>query len=608
MKIDTRLKVPTDRRRDAEILPNRLEMADWQTPHIDSGHPARICFGSFVLDFQRGTLFEGETEIALRPKTFDFLCHLVRNADRLVSKDELLATIWPNVVVTEDSLVQCVTELRRVLGNNDLCRIRTVQKRGYRFETSVSVEPQSADFDRTVERGHEATPIAEPGTHAKRPIWTLIAVGTSVLGGIIALFTGFCLYWQFGGKLSTPPPLSIVVLPFTNLSGDPDQEYFAAGITADLTADLSRLPDTFVIAPATAQTFKGKQIDARQVSRELNVRYLLEGNVRRADDDIRINVQLIDGNSGSTRWAERFDRKRGQIAEWQDEIVGRIAIALDHRLTMLESERVLRERPTSPEAFDLAARGWALVYASKKPENYYAARALFMQAIERDHRAVNARAGVAWSSGISLLNGWSKSEAEDAGMARAAVAELLAHDPNHVIAYQVRGFLLRYEQRTEAAREAFATAVAINPNFAPGHAQLGVTELELGRPEEAVQSAERAIRLSPRDPNVRSWFAFIGMAMLHLGRDAEAITWLSRAIDADIPIALHQAYYVSALALAGRAADARLALAQFRKARPSATISGLRTSARSTNPNFVAQRERLYDGLRTAGLPEQRND
>jgi tetratricopeptide (TPR) repeat protein len=168
--------------------------------------------------------------------------------------------------------------------------------------------------------------------------------------------------------------------------------------------------------------------------------------------------------------------------------------------------------------------------------------------------------------------------------------------------------LLRRQRHPEAARDAFRTVVALNPNFAPGYAQLGVTELELGRPEEAVKSLERAVRLSPRDPSIGHWLGFIGIAEFHLGRHAEATTWLARAVqinmDPGTPTAVQHAYFVSALALAGRPDEARAALADFRRAKPSATIAGLRAMAFSKEPAFVSQQEHLYEGLRITGLPE----
>jgi Tfp pilus assembly protein PilF len=204
-----------------------------------------------------------------------------------------------------------------------------------------------------------------------------------------------------------------------------------------------------------------------------------------------------------------------------------------------------------------------------------------------------------------VLDGWSASPAEDLAAAETSVAQALALDPNHFVAHHVRGFVLRLRQRSQAAHDAFQTAVALNPNFASGYAQLGVTALELGRPEETVPAVKRAISLSPRDPNLGPWFAISGMAELHLGHDDGAISWLARAIDTGTPVALHHAYLAGALALAGRAAEAQAALAEFRKAMPAATTARLRAQAYSTEPGFVAQRERLYDGLRIAGLPEE---
>jgi TolB-like protein/cytochrome c-type biogenesis protein CcmH/NrfG len=394
--------------------------------------------------------------------------------------------------------------------------------------------------------------------------------------------------------------------PSQNLSNDPGQDYFAAGLTADLTTDLSRLPGAIVIAPATAQTFRGRTVDARQVGRDLNVRYLLEGSVQRLASDVRINVQLVDAVSGIHLWAERFEHEHDQIAAWQSEIVGRIANTLNLRLTRLESERTIRERRNTPEAYDLATRGWALIYTAKKPETYETALVLFKQALALDPSTVSALAGLAWCSAVSVLNRWSRSPTQDFARAEAAVAQVLSLDPNHVVAHHVRGFLLRLQGRPGAAREAFRTALAINPNFAGSYNQLGMTELELGRPEETVRAVGHAIRLSPRDPNIGHWLANMGMAQLHLRHFSEAASLLARAVLAETstPTVLQQAYFISALALAGRVPEARAFLTEFRKSNPSANIANLRKMAYSKEPGFTAQRERLYEGLRMVGLPE----
>jgi adenylate cyclase len=406
------------------------------------------------------------------------------------------------------------------------------------------------------------------------------------------------------GRPAPAPPSSIIVPPFENFSDDPNQEYFADGVSSDLTTELSRLPGMFVIAHATTRTLTGKDIDPRQIGRKLNVRYLLEGSVRQTGEQMRINVQLVDTATGASVWAERFERERDQLHAWEDEVIGRIAMTLYFRLTWLEGDRALRERGDDPEAYDLTTRGWALVYKSNKREAYHTARPLFEQALEKDPRAVNAMVGIGWTAAVSVLDGWSAAPAEDLATAESAVAQALALDPNHFIAHHVRGLTHRLRQRSQAAHDAFQTAVALNPNFASAYAQLGATALELGRPEETVAAIERAIRLSPRDPNLGRWLAYAGMAELHLGRYDEAVSWLARALETGTPVARHHAYLAAALALAGRGDEAQTALAGFKQINSSATIARLRGQALSTDPGFVAQQERFFEGLRLAGLPE----
>ncbi len=563
-------------------------------------------FDRYVLDFGRGYLLADGEEVALRPKTFDFLCYLVANPGRLISKDELLTALWPNVNVSDDSVVQCVTELRRALGDHDQRLIRTVQRRGYRFEVPLTIDakPAMRQFTTVAADGDKPGGPERPYPFAAVGRRNLV-LGATMLALLLAMAT-FTVWWGPGvdNRISPPPPLSIVVLPFKNLSGDPAQEYFSDGVSNDLSTELSRLPGLFVIAHATARTFKGKDVDARQVGRDLNVRYLLDGSVRRDPDAIRLNVQLISAETGASVWAERFVRGHNQLADWQEEVIGRIANALNFRLTTLESERGLRKVRGNLEAFDLTMRGWAMVYAAKKPENYFSARALFEQALERDPRTANALAGIGWTSAVMVLDGWSVSPAQDVAAARAAAAKALALNPNHFVAHHVRGFVFRLERRTIAARDAFRTAIAINPNFAPGYAQLGATEIELGRPEATIPAVEHAMRLSPRDPSLGPWLAFIGMARLHLGQYEEAASWLSRAIDTGTPVARHHAYLASALALARRLPEARAVLAEFRKTMPTTTIASLRANSRSTVAKFIVQQEPLFDGLRIAGLPE----
>ncbi len=600
--------VPKDRRKPGEISPSSDRGQGAGDGSTGAGPAPQLQFAGFVIDLQRGCLrlAEDELEIALRPKTFDLLCYLIRNPGRLLSKDELLKAVWPDVLVTEDLIVQCVTELRRALNDQSQKLIRTVPRRGYRFEATPSLltsRSSTGASARLASSGEDETPVSSR-CRGKRPTWARFhlvtpAAAICVLAALLSVWLG-----SRPGQDAEPPPLSLVVLPFQNWGSGQDQDYFAEGLASDLATDLSRLPGFFVIAHATARTFRGPSLDARQIGRDLDVRYVLQGSVGQSASQVRMNVQLSDVETGRVVWAERYQRERGQLPLWRNEIIGRIALALNYRLPAVESERAFRERRDSPEISDLTMRGWALVHAAKTPKNYETARMLFAEALRRDPNAVNAIAGMAWTSAVTVLDGWSASPAEDLKAAQHAVEQALTLEPNHVVAHHVRGFTLRIQRRTQSAYDAFQTVIGLNPNFAPGYAQLGVTELELGRPEATFALIERAIRLSPRDPSLGPWFGIAGIAALHLGRDKEAVNWLRRATDTGTQVALQYAYLASALALTGQAAEAQAALARFRDLKPKATITTIRGSPRSTEPGFLTQRERLYAGLRLAGLPE----
>jgi TolB-like protein/Tfp pilus assembly protein PilF len=483
--------------------------------------------------------------------------------------------------------------------------IKTVTGRGYRFDAQLSVEPEPQAPGKLAPGDPAGKPAPmDPDTAA--PAWRrpLLLAGASAVVAFVAAAL-FAAWWWGGADAEqrSAPPFSIVVLPFENLGNESD-DYFAEGITSDLSTELSRLPGLFVIAHATARSLKDKLSDMRQVGRDLGVRYLLQGSVRRDAGRLRLNIQLVSSDTGASVWAERFERRDDELSAWQDEVVGRITTALNYRLTRLESDRGLKERRGNPQAADLAVRGWAQVYSAKHPDRYLSARALFEQALERDPEAVHALAGLGWTSAVIVLDGWSTSPAEDVATAEDAAARALALEPNHFVAHHVRGFVLRLQRRPEAAREAFRTAIAINPNFAPGHAQVGATELALGEPAAAIAAVQRAIRLSPRDPSLGPWLGILGSAELHRGNDRQAAVWLARAIDTGTPIALNHAYLASALAHQGRQAEAREALAEFRERMPAATITGLRVNARSKETRFVTQQERLFEGLRMAGLTE----
>ena len=403
---------------------------------------------------------------------------------------------------------------------------------------------------------------------------------------------------------TSAPRFSIVVLPFVNLSSDPDQEYFADGITYDLTTDLSRISDSFVIARNTAFTFKGKPVDIKQVGRELNVRYLLEGSVRRDGDQVRVNTQLIDAETGAHVWADRFDKDRADIFKLQNEVTARIAGALNLALIRAESQRAEREHADNPDAVDLAMRGWAAFYRPRSPQQLAEARMLFEQALRINPQSPQALHGLARTLVSEATSRYSATPAADLMRADEAVGRVLWNSPDDALAHDTKGQILRARKQFEQSIAEHETAINLDRNLANAYAAGGLTKLFAGRAEQTFGPVETAIRLSPRDPLLSNWLYYICHAHTHLGHDDEAIDWCGKSI-ATNPLWYAYIDLISAYGWKGQKDDARAAVAELNKLVPNYTVKKWANEDYSSNPVFVAQYQRIVEGLRKAGLPEE---
>ena len=401
------------------------------------------------------------------------------------------------------------------------------------------------------------------------------------------------------------PRLSIVVLPFASLSADAAEDYFADGITEDITTDLSRIPESFVIARNTAFTYKDKPTDPKQIGRALGIRYVLEGSIRRGGDRVRTNVQLIDTESGAHVWAERFDCDRVDLMDMQDEITGRVANALGAQLVDAESRRSLREHPTDPDAVDLTMRGWATLHHVLSPESLTEARTPFEQAIARDPRATDAAIGLAYSYARMVNSGFTDTPEADLAQAYEHVARALALGPDRAKAHWVHGLILRTQRRLEQSVAAFETAIALDRNFAGAYGSLGDVMTFLGKPEETIRLNNRAMRLSPRDPEFGNWQFDVGFAYELLERYEEAVVWLLRARATNPKLPFLPVVLASVYGMMGRLDEARTELASLRWAPGIATIAKLRPLAPFDHPAIRERTERiLFQGLRNAGMAE----
>jgi adenylate cyclase len=447
------------------------------------------------------------------------------------------------------------------------------------------------------------------------PFWRS-ALGVAVAIVVVGLAAG-TYAWRSGlaprllglpvaeDKLATAPHLSIVVLPFVNLSGDPEQEYFADGLTDDLTTDLSHLDGSFVIARGTAFTYKGKAVDTKQIGRELGVRYALEGSVRRVGETITVNAQLISTETGAHVWADRFDGERSKLGELQVEFVARLARSLDVELVKAEALRAMRERPNSPDAVDLSMRGWVERYRGLGIKtNEDAAVALFERALAIDPHLVPAMSGLASTlvNRVTLLH--SDDPKGDVARAEDLAERAVAAEPHSSAAHMAKADVFYANRQWPQAIAEVEAAIADNPNYAWAHALHGLFQMYLGRSEDGFSGLETAFRLSPRDPIVPWWQVQVCILHMNLAQWEQAIEWCNKARAGGYNGWYPLLELAAANAWAGHDQEAKEAVAQLQKVYPGFTVQKYAGIHFSDDPTFNAQRARIVEGLRKAGLPE----
>ncbi len=443
------------------------------------------------------------------------------------------------------------------------------------------------------------------------------ARSTSAVAAFVILVGGAAWWWAghrpgshpdaSGGatptaQVSPAPRLSIVVLPFANYSNDPQQEYFADGITEDLTTDLSRIEGSLVIARNTAFSYKGKPIDARRIGRELGVRYLLEGSVQRSGNRVRVNVQLVDAETDAHLWAERFDRDVGDLFALQSEITARIARALQSQLAIAEAARPIKQL----DALDYILRGRAELTKPISRETYDQAVTDFETALALDPGSADAQAWLAAVLVVRVLDELSDFPNVDLARAQELVGRALAAAPNSSLAHHVMGQVLRAQSRCKEAIPEYETAIMLDRSRAPSYAHVGWCKFLTGSVEEAVPYFHQAIRLSPHDPGIAAWYGRLGVVDLLQSHTDEALAWLEKARSVNPRLPFVHAYLAAAYAIKGDLERARTELGEAQKLSENyASLSGVKKSTWYDNPKIRAFAEATYfPGLRRAGLSE----
>jgi TolB-like protein len=446
---------------------------------------------------------------------------------------------------------------------------------------TLAIEPQSAPSSPQVSR------------------WSLHWPALAAIAALVILAAAGGWY-VLSGRLTKPTQaahLSIVVLPFANLSGDPEQDYFADGITENLTTELSRIRDSFVIARNTAFTYKGKSIDAKEIGKELGVRYVLEGSAQRDQNRVRVNAQLIDTESGAHLWADRFEEEVADLFKLQDQVVARLANSLGYELIKAEAQR--DERIAHPDAFDLTMRGRALQMRYGRERTMQlnnAARAMYEQALAIDPNDAGALWGDANAYLIEKVFGWAERDVDWDAKILDQADRSIAIAPDDPRPYSVKSIYLTNGNHPAEGLRAADAGLAINPNDANLHADRGLAENYLGHFEQGISEVGQAVRLSPRDPNIGFWHNVAAEAELGLGHFDAAIEEANKAIDAGYRVFLSYTMLAVGYALNGNVEQAKTALAEARRLNPKLTIKYMR----QLYPDFPW----MSEGLRKAGLPE----
>ncbi|WP_024513674.1 winged helix-turn-helix domain-containing protein [Bradyrhizobium sp. Tv2a-2] len=519
----------------------------------------QFLFSNHVLDTDRRELSSAGRVIPVEPQVFDLLVHLLENRDRVVSKDDLIDKIWGGRIVSESTLTSRINAARKAIGDSGVEQnlIRTVPRKGVRFVSAVVTQLRSA------------------GAEAAAP-----APANQVRPG-----------------LPLPDRPAIAVLPFANMSGDREQDYFSDGISEDIITALSKLRWLFVIARNSSFIYKGRSVQIGLIAQELGVRYVVEGSVRRSGERIRISVQLTDVSTGSHIWAERYDRELADVFALQDEITESIVAAIEPQLYVAENFRAQRKPPGSLDAWDLVVRGLSHFWRVTRQDNMVA-QALLEKAIAIDPHYGQALGVLATSHIFGAHMGWSDMGSVVPVAERAGLAAVEA-DTEDAWAHHGLAYTYLFERRFDDAIAEFELALRLNPNFSFAQAFHGVALCYSGRWEEGDLAVRRALRLSPRDPSSTLYFGIAAYAQF-IGRNYdEAIRLARESLRQRGDFVGGHRVLTAAAAMAGYDEVARTALQELRRTQPNVSLAWIESELPIKQQ---AEREHYLEGFRRAGL------
>lgn len=523
----------------------------------------RFCFAEHVLDVDLRELTRAGAGIAVEPQVFDLLIYLVENRDRVVSKDDLIETIWDGRIVSESTLTSRINAARKAVGDSgkDQAVIRTIPRKGFRFVGDVQVHQDGAQ----AATGGTST-SEQPGEAPHR-------------------------------QLPALDRTAIAVLPFVNLSGEPEQEYFSEGISEDIITALSKLRWFYVIARNSSFIYRGKSVHHRQIGEELGVRYVVEGSVRKDGDQVRITAQLVDVVTGSHLWAERYDRSLADVFAVQDEITQAVVAAIEPQLYAAEEFHSRRKAPDNMDAWDLVMRALSHYWRVTRQDNLVA-QALLEKAIAVDPVYAQALSLLAACHMFSAHMGWEEMPKALPVAERAALAAIRA-DSEDAWAHYALASVYMFTRRFDDSIAEFELALRLNPNFSPARGLYGVALAYRGRWEDGERAARESLRLSPRDP-FAAIYCGVAAYCQYLGRNYdEAIRLAREAMRQRNDFSGAHRVLTAAAGMAGQRDVAKAALQELRRAQPNISLAWL---ASEMPFEHDADRDHYIEGFRRAGL------
>ena len=562
--------------------------------------PSGFRFERYVVDLARASLRRGDDEVPLRPKSFDVLCYLVENAGRVVAKDELIAAVWKNVFVTDDSLTLCVREIRQALADDGQRLIRTIPRRGYLFEPAVTrLETTAASDSPAAPAG--ATPVSPPPRPAAaHPDWWRWGAPIAGLLALLALVA--VAAWPRGAHhlvqvaAEGPPSVAVLLFDMDLAEGsEMNHNYFSDGLTDDVIAALGRFSNLRVLSRASLSGYKGKAWEPDRLWRELKVRYVVDGSVNRTGNRLRVRARLTDAAQRTLLWSESYNEELNDVFAVQDRlarsIVGRLAVRISH----IEHKRAAAKPTDSMEAYDYVLRGRDKLARITRADNLEARR-LFQKAVELDSRYASALVGLGWTYQYDLVEGWTERPHEASSRAHALAHRALQLNESDPAGHRLLAtvHLLKKEHGLGLAEA--DRAIELNPNDADGHVVRGITLVWMGRPDEAIAAFETATRFDPGQSPPRS-LAHMGLAYHLVGRHEDAVRAFQSSIGRNPEFVLGHIGLAATYAELGKPLEAREAAATVRRLDPFFAASSFGTL-------FAVEQHRQYlvARLQKAGL------